>query len=398
MPNTTPVLVVVPGLGGVQLQNGKYIATGKFLSGMAEFAREWAGRLEAWLPKVERVSDNLDNVEVDAAELSFGLKVYSAERIQAADIAHVDIVLANLDSEALQLAFLCNRHNVPVVFWTESGLRTRLQWARYSRRDSPLRFLRLALYEIALERKIRRAIRVSHGIQCNGTPTVRDYGPLTRSHLLFFDSRSQLAGMIPAEKLEHRLARMSSRTALHLAFSGRLIDIKGVMDLPRIAERLRGMQIDFRLRICGDGALGSKLRATFASLGLADVVEFVGVLDFDVELQPMLQEWADLFVCPHPQADPSCTYLETLACGVPIVGYSNEAWQGMLALGGFGRSVPISDIHAMAEQIAGYAADRSRLAADSRAAIAFARQHTFEDTVKRRMAHLRHVLSDATRT
>lgn len=33
----------------------------------------------------------------------------------------------------------------------------------------------------------------------------------------------------------------------------------------------------------------------------------------------------------HRQGDPSCTYLETYACGMPIVGYNNQAHQGILA-------------------------------------------------------------------
>ena len=50
---------------------------------------------------------------------------------------------------------------------------------------------------------------------------------------------------------------------------------------------------------------------------LQDLVTLRGVVDFATGWIPLLKQQADLFVCPHPQGDPSSTYPEVMSCGVP---------------------------------------------------------------------------------
>ena len=114
-----------------------------------------------------------------------------------------------------------------------------------------------------------------------------------------------------------------------------------------------------------------------------------GVLDFQTELIPIFRHSVDLFLCCHPQGDPSCTYLETLACGVPIVGYANEAWMGMHALTQAGWLIEMGDIELMAETVANIHHNRSVWLAAALAARRFALSHTFEKTVNERIQHLK---------
>jgi glycosyltransferase involved in cell wall biosynthesis len=114
-----------------------------------------------------------------------------------------------------------------------------------------------------------------------------------------------------------------------------------------------------------------------------------GVLDFRTELAPLVRDEVDLFVCPHVQGDPSCTYLETFACGVPMVGYDNEAFGGLMTYVDAGWRVPLGDPEAMASAILALDRDRAAIVAKARAARDFAREHTFEATCRRRMEHLR---------
>jgi glycosyltransferase involved in cell wall biosynthesis len=115
------------------------------------------------------------------------------------------------------------------------------------------------------------------------------------------------------------------------------------------------------------------------------------VLDFHRELLPELKQNADLFLCCHRQGDPSCTYLETLGCGVPVVGYDNEALSGILSLAEVGGRSDLDRPDRLAEIVAGLARDRERLAWLSRRALAFARGHSFEETVERRIHHLERI-------
>ncbi|NTU93705.1 MAG: glycosyltransferase, partial [Chlorobiaceae bacterium] len=97
----------------------------------------------------------------------------------------------------------------------------------------------------------------------------------------------------------------------------------------------------------------------------------------------------DLFVCLHRQSDPSCTYLETLACGVPIVGYNNRAFAGLLARADIGWGAELNDIEGIAGRIAYLNEHRSEIAGRSANSIVFARQHGFETTFRNRIDHLR---------
>jgi glycosyltransferase involved in cell wall biosynthesis len=178
-------------------------------------------------------------------------------------------------------------------------------------------------------------------------------------------------------------------------FSGRLIRMKGADHLPLVAAELNRRQIPFEMTICGDGVLADSMRQQIASLGLSSCVRMPGVLDFATELVPFVKRKDDVFVCCHRQGDPSCTYIETMSCGVPIVGYENEALGGMLRRVPAGIGVPMDDVAALADALARLHADRATLAAMSRRALEFAAENTFEETVRKRMEHLRGLLMQA---
>jgi glycosyltransferase involved in cell wall biosynthesis len=120
-----------------------------------------------------------------------------------------------------------------------------------------------------------------------------------------------------------------------------------------------------------------------------------GVLDFANELLPFVKREVDVFVCCHRQGDPSCTYIETMSCGVPVVGYANEALAGLLQRVPAGISVPMNDAVALADVIARLATQRDTLSEMSRQALEFAAENTFEETVRKRIAHLQELATQA---
>ncbi len=392
-----PLLVHVPTLGALQLPSGRIVVTRKFVSGMESYTRHWPGPVEIWVPPLESLSDNLDNIELDPRELPFGVRVVAASALTQADLSQAGLIFAGLEWRTLALAAACQRSRTPLVYGCEYTLKTRLQIAK-AECPSLLRFARRAAWECNLERRQVRAMALAQGLQCNGTPTFEAYRERAARPFLFFDSRTRERDLVAAAALERRLERLQEKPRLHLLFSGRWIEMKGVDQLPKVAAHLKRSGLDFAMKICGDGALEGSLRSALLELDLSDRVELTGVLDFESELQPLTREWADLFVCPHPQGDPSCTYLETLACGVPIAGYANEAWRGLLQYGEFGVATPVNDTAQLAQAILRFAKDRQALAGASRQARAFAAPHTFEPTFQRRVEHLREVHDAGQRT
>ncbi|MCE9606888.1 MAG: glycosyltransferase [Planctomycetia bacterium] len=391
-------LVVLPSLQAVVESDGRVIVTQKFVDGMNEYAKQWHGPVTAVIEPTTELSDNLDNVAVVPAVLDFGLEVMSfRDKRLASIVAESAVVLGGTDYRQNHLAALCRNSATPFVVTTEYTLKTRRQIIAAEGSNALVRWRR-NWWERSQEAANRRSVRSATGVQCNGLPTYLEYRELNEDAMLYFDTRTTYEMLPDQERLERRLAHLMSGEPLRLVFSGRLIGMKGADHLPRFAAELRRLGVPFTLDICGAGNLEDDLRAQVNKLDLYAQVRFRGCLDFKTRLMPLLQDEIDLFICPHRQGDPSCTYLETLACGVPIVGYANEAWSGLLNLSGCGRQVDLDDYKLLASSTARLHADRDTLAKLALKAWDFAQDHTFEATFARRIEHLRDCADVASET
>jgi glycosyltransferase involved in cell wall biosynthesis len=363
------------------------LLTRKLLDGLRRYAELWPGPLTAVLPPAAAANSSLDPVEVRLPSLGFGLKVLPFDGPELRALVK-DAGLVHWGPHHLlhDLGDLLRGAGVPSVYITEYSLRTRREIIDASE-PGLLRRWRRRLWEARQERLIRRNVARVTGFEANGTPTFEAYRGLNPRHLLFFDSRTTAGMVISREALERRLARAAR--PLHLVYSGRLAEMKGAADLIEVAAELRKRGTPFRMSICGAGPLEASMRARVWKEGLGRDVTFRGVLSFADELLPFLREEADVFVCCHKQGDPSCTYLETFACGVPIAGYENEAFEGLMKRVRAGWATPMNDPKALAALLSGLRANRASLAERSRAARTFAAENTFERTFEARMAFCR---------
>jgi glycosyltransferase involved in cell wall biosynthesis len=225
-------------------------------------------------------------------------------------------------------------------------------------------------------------------VQCNGTPTFNVYRSTNPRPLLYFDSRVRRDMLACPKQLEHRTAELMAGGPLRLVFSGRLVPMKGADHLPLVASELDRLGVPFVMDICGAGPQADRIAAKVRRLNLTERVRLHGVLEFESQLLPYVSRNADLFVCCHRQGDPSCTYLETMACGVPIIGYDNEALRGIVETSGVGWITPMDRCKQLAQKIAQLDGDRASLADAAIAAVAFAFRYTLEPTMDARVGHL----------
>jgi colanic acid/amylovoran biosynthesis glycosyltransferase len=388
-------LIVASPLKAVPRPNRKIVLTTKFVDGLALYRDFWNGPITLACEPAERVSDNLDNIEIDLDTAPF--KTICAPftddnlgRLLAPD----SLVLASVGERFNSLSRLCRRARVPCVYITEYTLPTRLQIVR-EEQQTPLHGWWRSRLQRRQERCQVEALTLADGVQCNGTPTFEAYRSLTPMPLLFFDNRIEQAMLATTQQVSDRMMRARKDRRLRLVFSGRLKLMKGIDHLPVVAAHLNRMGVPFEMTICGDGEYLPQLREDITRMGLADHVSLKGTLDFKTELVPFVTNDADLFVCCHRQGDPSCTYLETMACGVPIVGYGNEAFAGLARVSGSGWASPIGQPLELAERIAALERDRAAIESAAHRALAFARDHTFEKTFRRRIDHLRGVVASA---
>ena len=373
-----------------QLEGGQVELTRKFLDGIGQFARSWPGEVVAVMSPRTGADSNLDHVVVHPRELPFQLVLLDPRTPSVIEVLRdASMVLLAAEYRQIGVAHLCKELGVPYAIVTEYNLKTRLQIAAVEEPRLKKRAKRV-VWEIAQEAQQRRMVANAAGIQCNGTPTFDAWGPLNRDPLLFFDSRVSPAMLATA----HDVARKGTQRTLELAYSGRLLAMKGGMHLVDVAAHLKARGVPFRMRIWGGGDLAVPLQARLREERVDDVVSLEGVIPC-AELTEEVRTSVDLFVCPHVQGDPACTYLETLSCGVPIAGFDNDAWRGLASKSEAGWTAPMNDAKALADVIAKVAGDRERLRLTAAQALRFASDHTFEATFARRIDHLKRLARPA---
>ncbi|MEZ5458872.1 MAG: glycosyltransferase [Steroidobacteraceae bacterium] len=381
-------LVLLPSLRASPGRDGRIVMTRKFLNGVDAYARVWPGPVHVLAELSEHPTDDLDHTEIDPRDPAARVTPRPGQPdALAARLQNAAAVLGFLSPYQLDIAARCAQMRVPLIFTSEYSPRTEKQIVDAGTRNPLLRWRR-KLWIDGAERKRIAALRIAAGIQCSGTPAFEHYRPYNDNALLFFDNRVPVDDVIDAEALERKLAALEQPRPLRLVFGGRLIAMKGVLELPRIAAALRRRGVAFTLDIYGAGQLEQALRDAIRRQSLQDLVTLRGVVDFATGWIPLLKQQADLFVCPHPQGDPSSTYPEVMSCGVPIVGYANEAFEGVVRESGSGWLCPMQDAEAMGGRIASLSGARTQIAAAARLAREFARQHAFEITFTRRARHL----------
>ena len=164
--------------------------------------------------------------------------------------------------------------------------------------------------------------------------------------------------------------------------------MKGADHLVKFAFKLKQKNIPFHLNIYGTGELETEMKEFISKNHLGNEVSILGAVDFYKILIPDLKQAIDLFVCLHRQSDPSCTYLETLSCGVPIVGYKNRAFSGLLDISDIGWGAELNDLDEICKIVADLNNNRAELIEKSKTSVVFARNHDFEATFQKRIDHL----------
>lgn len=104
---------------------------------------------------------------------------------------------------------------------------------------------------------------------------------------------------------------------LRLLSAGRLVEGKGHATVLHAVAELAAEGVDVSYTVAGDGPLLGDLRGMARELGIAARVDFGGA--YEHESLPDLLREADLFVLPSSPEAFGVVYLESLACGVPVI-------------------------------------------------------------------------------
>ena len=361
----------------------------KYYDGVLLYLKKWGSKVSCVMNKSDSKQPDFGVVSVRHAALPFNCIVLeNKELISEEHIKETNIVLASADSfDQLHVSKLCKKLNIKCVYIIEYIPETRYQMVSVGT-NNPILKLRRFLYVWNGERRRRAALSMSDGIQANGMPAYKEYKNHSNT-LLYFDTRVNRSMYIAEKELLNRLKRLSDKSKpIRLAFSGRLTAVKGTDHLIELAIQLKALGVDCIFDIYGDGDQFSLLEKQIVKNNLGSAVVLHGSVSFNEVLLPEIQNRADIFICCHRQSDPSCTYMETLSCGVPILGYNNKALIGILELADVGWSVEMDDIKSLAKMVVFLDKNRDEVQTKSTAAYHFAQKHCFEDVYNERINHL----------
>lgn len=377
-----PAPVIEEGAGRLRLDI-------KFVDGMRIHVAQWNGPVTCVLKR--GATDIPFGATYNLKDLNFELEIISGDApITVDSLMANDLIFAGADMhDVLHLAAPNNRPaGTKLIYSVEYDLKTRMQIASLDKSRGVLRTLRTKIWLINQERRRRHAFRNCDGIQANGYPAFTAYGPLNKQSMLYLDSRMDSTAMATLDEQATRATYLRSDSPLRLVHSGRLEPMKGGQDLIPVVKALRQAGIKFTLDIFGAGSLASEMEASVRAAGLNDVVRMHGPVSFNKILVPFFRQSADLFLSCHRQSDPSCTYLESMGCGIPVVGYQNMMWKSLVEKSGGGWAVPLGKVEAIADRIAQLDSDRQRLIEAGQQGLEFAMRHNFEFEFSKRMVHL----------
>lgn len=380
-------LIITPSVP-VWTENNHLIFDRKFYDGILLYQEKWGGKLTCIISISHYKQPDFGVVRLLPEQLPFTcITLHPEELIKAEHLQGGDIVLAAGDADKqLHLSAICKKLSIKCVYIIEYIPETRYQIAALST-NNPIIKLRRLFYIWQQEQRRIKAFKLCDGLQSNGTPAYQYYQRVTNK-LLYFDTRVFKEQIIDDIALAQRLTYLSENKPLRLAFSGRLIRMKGADHLIQLALKLKQANIAFQFMIYGTGDLIDEMREFITVHQLTEQVILTGSVDFYTVLIPSLQHSIDLFICLHRQSDPSCTYLETLSCGVPIVGYNNRAFSGLLELADIGWCSELDDIDGICNTIIHLNTHRNEIIEKAKNSAAFARLHDFETTFKNRINHL----------
>ena len=152
--------------------------------------------------------------------------------------------------------------------------------------------------------------------------------------------------------------------------------VKRVKDIVRIFARVN-RELPSVLVMVGDGPERVAAEAEAESLGVSDVVYFLGKLE---TVAPLLAG-ADLFLLPSETESFGLSALEALASGVPVVGSQIGGLPEVVVEGETGALRPVGDVEGMAEAALGILRERDRWHAMSTRAAADARERFGIDAI-----------------
>lgn len=372
----------------ILIENGMLRVDRKFHLGMLNFVDQLKATCCTLNPQVRPGQRIMDQIELPLRDLPYRVESVAVDsRSEPVDggAARMRQVIGSsrLTYGTGMMSFSIARElKRPFVSILEYDLKTQLI-VTTSEVGNPLRrAARVAKCIWNYRRNVIAEMAGADAVHCNGYPifdVARRYNP---NSLLYLDSRMSEQMVISAPELESRIRSLGGRR-IRLLFSGRYEAMKGALDAVRVGVECLRRGLDIEMHCYGQGTLQGQMLKIAATSAAPDRIHIHEAIPYPQLVK--ISRTFDLFVCCHIQNDPSCSYLESMGAGLPIVGYANRMWERLSATSGVGHCSPIGNPALVADDVQRLAGNPAEMAAMARQAAKYAREHCFEVESRKRI-------------
>jgi colanic acid/amylovoran biosynthesis glycosyltransferase len=386
-------------LCGAEPRADSLVIDRKFHEGMIGFTERLDYPLCCLIPQytLAETRNAMDMVEVPLSDLPYGVKFLSSPPLSREGVQIIEqalnrvalVCLGAFESVNFAIADLCRTLQIPYVLVSEYTLRTELEIMKATTPGISRRIWREAKIRTGRPRRMRMAARAVE-VHANGYPTYVELESANPRHCLYFDTRARAEDVISEKELGARLDLRKQRRP-SIVYTGRYHPMKGTLDVVKAGLELHRSGFDFKLDLYGTGPLKEQMVSLVRDNNALEKISVNEAMPYRPDLQRIAKQ-SDLFLCCHVQGDPSCTYLESFACGLPIIGYANEMWEPLCLESKAGHAIKMGEYDAMAVAAAQLLRDTERLKELSHRARVFAAANTMEIAWDRRASRLNAIL------
>ncbi|GAP97888.1 glycosyltransferase [Leptolyngbya sp. NIES-2104] len=211
-----------------------------------------------------------------------------------------------------------------------------------------------------IERYIMNFMRQADLGLFQGQDCYNAYAPASRNPRLIYYVHSQKSDQISPERLATKLDRIRQGEPLRLCYTGRATEMKGAIDWIEVIHDLKQRGMNFTATWIGEGNLLNDMKQLAQTLGVADLIHFAGFMSDHRSTLDLMQQ-QDVFMFCHKTPESARCLIESLVCGLPLVGYESSYPKTLVAQQGGGVFVPLDDKAALADQIEALDRDRDKL-------------------------------------
>jgi colanic acid/amylovoran biosynthesis glycosyltransferase len=371
--NRKPIVMI--HANPARVEGGLLTVDRKFHVGMLRYAELIRSPIMTINPPLMAGQQIMDQIEIPVAELTYRIQTTfdPAHTVSAIKAARLVYGYEN----SMQAATIAREYGVPYIMILEYDLQTKMTETASHVANPLRRVIRRARSAAYYFRKLLPEIRRSHSLHCNGYPIFEATAPYNANRLLYLDSRMSADMLITDQELKERLDNQKSRP-LSLLYSGRYEPMKGALDAVKVGLECikRGLPIEMHCYGQGSQMMAMKKLAAESTIKIHPAIPYPELVKISHSF--------DAFVCCHIQNDPSCTYLESMGAGLPIVGYANRMWKGVLDASSAGYASPMHRPARVADGIAALS-NSAQLRNLSLKALEFAKSHTFDREYQKRV-------------